>query len=122
MATKTVVCPACGGGGEVWSVDLEDYDRCDNCDGTGELTEERIAEIAEGDQGKAEIQRTYYGRSAGDIAKALGVHRQTFHSWTRRDDFPGPLGEVAGARVWDLDQVRAWREQADLQPGRPKGS
>lgn len=55
-----------------------------------------------------------------EIAERLGMHRTTVNDWTRRDDFPAPVGEIAGARVWHLHEVIEWREGADLSPGRPR--
>jgi len=45
-----------------------------------------------------------------EIASRLGVQRpQVVHDWRRRySDFPRPVAEVSGVRVWAWPDVRAW--------------
>lgn len=60
--------------------------------------------------------------TAADIARELEVGRRTVYGWLERfDDFPPPVGRVAGAAVYDLDRVRAWHESVDLAAGRASG-
>jgi len=60
--------------------------------------------------------------SAGELARELNESRRTIYNWIERDDFPKPVGKTANARVWDLEEVRRWRDDTvdDRKPGRPK--
>lgn len=58
--------------------------------------------------------------SVSDVASMLGVARISAHRYTLRPDFPEPLGEARGGRVWLRSDVEAWAQQAlPLKPGRP---
>ena len=58
--------------------------------------------------------------SAGELARELKEPRRTIYNWIERDDFPDHVTEVGGARVWDVDEVRRWRDAtaAVRKPGR----
>jgi predicted DNA-binding transcriptional regulator AlpA len=60
--------------------------------------------------------------SAGDLALKLQESRRTIYNWIERDDFPKPVAKTAGARLWDVDEVRRWRDDTaeTRKPGRPK--
>lgn len=60
--------------------------------------------------------------SAGDLARRLKESRRTIYNWIDRDDFPESVTEAGGARLWDFDEVRRWRDDtADTRkPGRPR--
>ena len=57
-----------------------------------------------------------------EIAELLGVHKRTVQRYIDRDDFPQPLGRLAGGRVWRRDDIEAWgRTNLPLpRPGRPR--
>ena len=54
------------------------------------------------------------------LAEALGTTRQSLHSWRRtHDDFPAPRRRPGSTRdEWDVDEMRAYWNARDLQPGR----
>lgn len=57
-----------------------------------------------------------------EIAALLHVHKRTAQKYLDRDDFPEPLGRLAGGRVWLREDVEQWG-QVHLplpRPGRPK--
>ena len=56
-----------------------------------------------------------------EIADMLGVTRRTVQRYMDRDDFPAPLGVLAGGRrVWRRDDVAEWgRQTLPLSEGRP---
>lgn len=46
---------------------------------------------------------------AAEIAKRLGVHRDTVHAWRRRHEtFPAPVAELEQVLVWDWLEVEQW--------------
>lgn len=46
---------------------------------------------------------------ASEIAKRLGVHRDTIHTWRRRHDgFPAPIAELEQVLVWSWPDVERW--------------
>lgn len=46
-----------------------------------------------------------------DLARELPEPRRTIYNWIDRDDFPAPAETTAGGlRLWDLDEIRRWRE------------
>jgi hypothetical protein len=56
----------------------------------------------------------------GGIARVLDVSTSTAAIYAKRDDFPEPIGEIAGARVWDRIQVANWGIlNLPLKAGRP---
>lgn len=66
------------------------------------------------------IKKKRYG-TLTDIALDLGLGRSTLKVTQKRygDKFPKPIGYIAGAEVFDEDDVIAFRE-AQPPPGRPK--
>jgi len=60
--------------------------------------------------------------SGGELARRLRKPRRTIYGWIERDDFPKPVTKHGGVRLWDIDEVRRWRDAtADTRkPGRPK--
>lgn len=42
------------------------------------------------------------------LAKAFGVSRAMVHRYYMREEFPRPLGVLAGAFVWDYDEAMAF--------------
>jgi hypothetical protein len=61
--------------------------------------------------------------SAGDIPALGDCSARTAHNWTRRDDFPRPLGETAAGPIWDRRLVEAWIRDHRPRPGRrPRGT
>ena len=57
-----------------------------------------------------------------EIIDMLGVARATAFKYTRRDDFPEPLGHVSAAGpVWLRRDVQRWaKETLPLPTGRPR--
>lgn len=56
-----------------------------------------------------------------EIAELLGVTKRTVQRYQEREDFPAPLGTLAGGRVWREADVRKWAEKTlPLPPGRPR--
>jgi predicted DNA-binding transcriptional regulator AlpA len=56
-----------------------------------------------------------------EIAQLLGVSKISAKRYTARDDFPEPLGRLAGGRVWRRRDVVKWAERTlPLPPGRPR--
>jgi prophage regulatory protein len=57
-----------------------------------------------------------------EVAEMLGVHRRTAQRYIGREDFPEPVGRLAGGRVWRRDDVEAWgRTHLPLpRSGRPR--
>jgi predicted DNA-binding transcriptional regulator AlpA len=57
--------------------------------------------------------------SPTDLSRRLGVPRRTVYNWIDRPDFPEPVEEAGGSRLWDEDEVRRWRDdtEADRKPG-----
>ena len=56
-----------------------------------------------------------------EIAELLGVHKRTAQKYVDRDDFPEPIGRLAGGRVWLRTDVERWgRGHLPLPPGRPR--
>lgn len=53
------------------------------------------------------------------LAAELGVSRQALHKWRRtHGDFPQARRRKGSTRdEWDVDEVRAYWENRDLQPG-----
>lgn len=45
---------------------------------------------------------------SGEIVQRLGVSRTRVYALAQRDDFPAPLDELAGGRVWRATDVEAW--------------
>lgn len=45
---------------------------------------------------------------AVEIAKLLGVKRQTVNQWVFRNHMPEPLWVVSGMPAWDRAQIVAW--------------
>lgn len=60
--------------------------------------------------------------SPTDLARALKEPRRTIYNWIDRDDFPEPVTTAGGSRLWDLEEVRRWRDETaeTRKPGRPK--
>lgn len=55
-----------------------------------------------------------------EVAEELVVTRQRVAKLRERADFPDPIGELAQGPIWDLDEVRAWRDSGlRSTPGRP---
>lgn len=56
-----------------------------------------------------------------EIAELLGTTKRTAQKYTRRRDFPEPLGEVTAAgRIWLRKDVEAWgNAHLPLPTGRP---
>ena len=86
-------------------------------DGLAELYDERevlsveahLLDIAE----RPRIRRQRLA-TISDLAKALGVSRQTVWNWTRRyTDFPEPVSDTAGGPVWPIAEVRRWARTHD---------
>jgi predicted DNA-binding transcriptional regulator AlpA len=50
--------------------------------------------------------------TVSDIARQYGVSRQAAHNWSRRDDFPTPLGTSGSGRVWKRAAVERWARKA----------
>lgn len=58
--------------------------------------------------------------SASDIATMLGVALISAQRYTLRDEFPEPLGQAAGGRVWRRQDVEKWAKRTlPLRAGRP---
>lgn len=58
-----------------------------------------------------------------EIAELLAVAKVTAKRYAARDDFPEPLGRLAGGRVWRKTDVEAWaKRMLPLQTGRPRKS
>ena len=57
-----------------------------------------------------------------EIAEILGVHRRTVQRYLTRDDFPEPVGRLAGGRVWARVDIEEWgRTHLPVpKPGRPR--
>jgi predicted DNA-binding transcriptional regulator AlpA len=57
-----------------------------------------------------------------EIAQLLGVAKVTAKRYAARDDFPEPLGRLAGGRVWKREDVIEWAERTLPlpRPGRPR--
>jgi predicted DNA-binding transcriptional regulator AlpA len=57
-----------------------------------------------------------------EIADMLGVHKRTAQRYIGREDFPEPLGHLAGGRIWLRKDVERWgREHLPLpRSGRPR--
>jgi predicted DNA-binding transcriptional regulator AlpA len=57
-----------------------------------------------------------------EVAELLGVTKRTVQRYySERDDFPEPLGHLAGGRVWLRSDVEAWAKQTlPLKVGRPR--
>lgn len=45
---------------------------------------------------------------SAEIARLLGVSRQRVHQLAEQRDFPAPVGQVSGKRVWNSDEIRRW--------------
>ena len=62
--------------------------------------------------------------SPTELARELKEPRRTIYNWIAREDFPEPAVTTAGgSRLWDLEEVRRWRDDtADTRksPGRPR--
>jgi hypothetical protein len=43
-----------------------------------------------------------------DIAKRLGVARQTVKGWNLQGDLPPPKWHVSGAPAWDWPDIEKW--------------
>src|SRR5439155_15896492 len=55
-----------------------------------------------------------------EIAELLGVSRRTVARYTRRSDFPRPLGRIAASPIWRHRDVEKWgKEHLPLATGRP---
>lgn len=56
-----------------------------------------------------------------EIADLIGVTKRTAQRYMDRDDFPEPLGRLAGGRrVWKRSDVEAWvKRTLPLREGRP---
>jgi predicted DNA-binding transcriptional regulator AlpA len=56
-----------------------------------------------------------------EIAQMLGVTTRTVQRYMEREDFPEPLGRLAGGRVWLRADVERWAKQVlPLPEGRPR--
>lgn len=52
-----------------------------------------------------------------EIAKWLGVHRDTVHAWKRRHDgFPSPIAELEQVLVWNWTDVERWAKATGRLP------
>jgi predicted DNA-binding transcriptional regulator AlpA len=56
-----------------------------------------------------------------DIAERQGVAVNTAWRWSRRDDFPEPIGAIGRRPVWRWRDVERWARKRPA-PGRPKRS
>lgn len=58
-----------------------------------------------------------------DVASVLEVTRQRVHQLASNDDFPQPLGELNGGRVWSYDAIVTWNASSGRERGeRARGS
>jgi predicted DNA-binding transcriptional regulator AlpA len=59
----------------------------------------------------------------GDIADAYGVRKNSAWRWSRRDDFPAPVGMISGRiPVWRRGDVDRWAaKRLPLPEGRRAG-
>jgi predicted DNA-binding transcriptional regulator AlpA len=55
-----------------------------------------------------------------EIAELLGVHKRTAQEYLDREDFPEPLGQTRGGRVWRKADVVEWAESHRPRRGRPR--
>jgi predicted DNA-binding transcriptional regulator AlpA len=46
-----------------------------------------------------------------EIAELLGVHRRTAFRYVQRSDFPAPVVEVRGKRMWRRSAVLKWAKR-----------
>lgn len=46
-----------------------------------------------------------------EIARELGIKRETVYYHLKRDGFPEPVARLAMGPVWRAEDVRAWRTQ-----------
>lgn len=54
-----------------------------------------------------------------EVAELLGVTKRTAVNYTARDDFPGPVQELAATSIWRCEDVLAWAADAlPLRRGR----
>lgn len=52
-----------------------------------------------------------------EIAKRLGVHRDTVHAWKRRHDgSPSPIAEIEQVLVWNWPDVERWAKATGRLP------
>lgn len=45
-----------------------------------------------------------------EVAKELSCPKQQIHSLRRRKDFPSPVCKLAATPLWDLREVRSFRD------------
>jgi hypothetical protein len=59
-----------------------------------------------------------------EIAERLGMKSYNLvNNWIRRHpDFPGPLAEVSGVRVWYWPEVLEWAERTGRAAAEPQNS
>ena len=46
-----------------------------------------------------------------EVCEILGVSRQRLQQLAARPDFPEPVVELALARVWETEAIRAWAQE-----------
>lgn len=63
------------------------------------------------------LQTTMELLDVQDVSDVLEVSRQRVHQLTGRDDFPPPLGELNGGRVWSHRDIVLWNASS----GRDRG-
>ena len=51
-----------------------------------------------------------------EMAELYGVSRQTATGWRRQTNFPKPIADLAMGPVWDLEDLKAWREPPHVRP------
>jgi predicted DNA-binding transcriptional regulator AlpA len=58
-----------------------------------------------------------------EIGEVLGVGRTSAARYTKRENFPEPVAELASGPVWNRDEVTAWgKANLPLRAGRPRKS
>lgn len=45
-----------------------------------------------------------------EVAQELGCPKQQIHSLRRRSDFPNPVCKLAATPIWDLREIRSFRD------------
>jgi len=56
-----------------------------------------------------------------EVARICGVSKGTALRYTRRTDFPRPVGRIAASPIWRVTDVKAWAERTlPLKRGRPR--
>lgn len=56
-----------------------------------------------------------------EVAQICGVSKGTALRYTKRDDFPEPIGRVAATPIWRVHDVEEWASRTlPLKEGRPR--